>query len=85
MLLCFPHIGALVGALTVGVRFPLNVGIEGWAHTGVPADWQEVRARWIGLQAVRAALSVCGFLLLVVASFLPGRPLHPEHERGNPE
>ena len=78
-------IGALVGGPTVGVMFPLNLDIEGWARTGLPADWQAVRDRWIGLQALRAVLSVSGFFLLVVASFLPGRPLHPEHERGNPE
>lgn len=63
--------GAAVGVLTMAVMFPLNEIILRWTQEGVPADWQEVRDRWIGLQGLRALLSVAGFLGLVVSSLIP--------------
>jgi hypothetical protein len=68
---------AAVGILTMAVMFPLNHEIEAWASRGTPADWQLVRDRWISLQALRASLSVGGFLLLVASSFLGTRSSPP--------
>jgi hypothetical protein len=67
-------ISATIGVLTIGVMFPLNQGIEQWVHTGVPENWQEIRERWIALQALRAALAILGYIPLVIASHL--RPAH---------
>jgi len=58
----------LVGLLvTVVVHFPINEQIMTWQPDAPPADWQDLRARWLAAHAVRTWVAVAGFVLVVLA------------------
>lgn len=58
----------LVGMLvTVVVHFPINDAIMTWQPEAPPADWQDLRTRWLTAHAVRTWVAVVGFVLLVLA------------------
>ena len=58
----------LIGlVVTVVVHFPINAEIATWRPAAPPADWQQLRGRWLTAHAVRTALAVAGFALLVIA------------------
>ena len=58
----------LVGLLvTVVVHFPVNDQIMTWQPDAPPADWQDLRTRWLVAHAVRTWVAVAGFVLLVFA------------------
>lgn len=58
----------LVGLLvTVIVHFPINEQIMTWQPDAPPADWKDLRARWLTAHAVRTVVATAGFALLVVA------------------
>ena len=58
----------LVGLLvTVVVHFPINDQIMTWQPDAPPADWRDLRARWLTAHAVRTWVAVAGFVLLVLA------------------
>lgn len=62
-------LGCLAGALavTVGVHFPINAEIATWAASSPPPGWQALRDRWVDAHAVRTALTIAAFALLVTA------------------
>jgi len=68
---------AAVGCLLIGlivtvvVHFPINAEIAVWQPAAPPADWQQLRERWLAGHVVRAALALAAFTLLVIAD--PGR------------
>lgn len=64
-------VGLAIGILTGAVMMPLNDAMHGWTRDGVPTDWRSTRDAWNGLQAIRAALAIGGFVALVVGSILP--------------
>lgn len=58
----------LVGMLvTVIVHFPINDQIMTWQPDAPPADWADLRGRWLFAHAVRTWVAVAGFALLVLA------------------
>jgi len=63
-------VGMLV---TVVVHFPINDAIMTWQPDTPPADWQDLRARWLTAHAVRTVVAVAGFALVVLAVSRPGR------------
>lgn len=63
-------IGLLV---TVVVHFPINAQIATWQPAAPPADWQQLRGRWLAAHAVRTVFAVAGFALLVAAGSRGGR------------
>ena len=64
----------IVGLIvTVIVHFPINAEIATWQPAAPPADWQQLRSRWLTAHAVRTALAVAGFTLLVIAGPRRGR------------
>jgi hypothetical protein len=54
--------------ITVGVHFPLNATIDTWPPATPPADWEQVRDRWLLAHGVRSVLSLAAFVLLVMAA-----------------
>jgi uncharacterized membrane protein YcfT len=53
--------------ITVVVHFAINAEITTWRPAAPPVEWQEVRGRWLVAHAVRTALTLAGFALLVAA------------------
>jgi uncharacterized membrane protein len=54
--------------VTVVVHFPINAEIATWRPVTPPVDWQQLRDQWLAAHAVRTALTVAGFILLLVAA-----------------
>jgi len=65
---------AAVGCLVMGflvtvvVHFPINAEIMTWRPDVPPADWQELRDRWLIAHVIRTMAAVAGFALLVFAT-----------------
>ncbi len=58
----------LIGlVLTMVVHVPINADIASWRPVEPPAQWQEVRSRWLAAHAVRSALTIGALGLLVAA------------------
>lgn len=58
----------LIGLLvTLAVHFPINADIATWQVQAPPADWQQVRDRWLSAHALRSVLAIAGFAVLVVS------------------
>lgn len=56
----------LIGlVVTVVVHVPINAEIAAWRPVAPPAEWQQLRDRWLAAHAVRTVLAVAGFVLLV--------------------
>jgi uncharacterized membrane protein len=53
--------------LTRVVNFPINDALMTWNVTSPPANVRELWAPWEHVHTIRAALSVCAFLLQVLA------------------
>lgn len=53
--------------VTVAVHFPMNAEIATWTPVAPPAEWQELRDRWLVAHVVRTWVAVAGFALLVAA------------------
>lgn len=65
--------GAFLGAvvsLVLAIRgnVPLNEVMTKWDPASPPADWAEVRDRWLWWHHVRAIAETAGFLLLLAAA-----------------
>jgi hypothetical protein len=61
--------GAALASLTVviisvSVSVPMNRRIAKWDKACPPAEWAQVRARWMRVHRVRASVAVLAFLLL---------------------
>lgn len=72
-LLVLSAIGCLLIGLgiTVIVHFPINAEIATWRSDAPPADWQQIRDRWLAAHTIRTAFAVSGFALLVSAQRRP--------------
>jgi uncharacterized membrane protein len=66
-------IGVLVVTLTIEV--PIDNQIKTWTTATLPADWQEIRARWSAFHTVRTFMSL-GAVAAAVGSTLTLRPVH---------
>lgn len=52
---------------------PLSRRMDLWSPADPPADWEQVRDRWLHLQSFRGAMSATGFVLLLSAALI-GQP-----------
>jgi uncharacterized membrane protein len=68
-------VGCLVAGLvvTLVVHFPINDAIATWNPAAPPADWQQLRDRWLVAHAVRTASVVAALGLLIMAGRRPQR------------
>lgn len=64
---------AAVGCLIIGfvvtvvVHFPINAELMTWRPAAPPADWPQLRDRWLAAHAIRAVFAVAAFAMLVIA------------------
>lgn len=62
--------------ITLIVEVPIDGLIEQWTLNSLPANWQELRARWEFFHVIRSWISVAGLaLLLIGALFMRGDKL----------
>ncbi|MFN7943823.1 MAG: DUF1772 domain-containing protein [Blastocatellia bacterium] len=62
--------------ITLIVEVPIDGLIEQWTINSLPANWQELRARWEFFHVLRSWISVAGLaLLLIGALFMRGDKL----------
>jgi hypothetical protein len=54
--------------ITVAGHFPINAMIDTWSPAAPPADWEQLRDRWVLAHAVRSVLALVAFVLLVVVA-----------------
>ncbi|MEU4572698.1 anthrone oxygenase family protein [Nonomuraea sp. ATR24] len=57
----------LTVALTLTGLEPLNRVVDTWNPDKLPADWHEIRQRWLNLHLVRTVLAVAAFACLLTA------------------
>ncbi len=53
--------------VTVIVHVPINADIASWRPIEPPAEWRQVRVRWLAAHAVRSVLTIGALGLLVAA------------------
>ncbi len=53
--------------ITLVVHVPINADIASWRPVEPPAEWQQVRGRWLAAHVVRSALTIGALGLLVAA------------------
>jgi uncharacterized membrane protein len=71
-------IGVLV--ITLAVEVPIDNLIVNWTEETLPADWQQIRARWATFHTVRTFLSL-GAVAVAVGAGLTLRPTAGEASR----
>jgi hypothetical protein len=65
---------AAVIVVTLTVEVPIDNQVKSWTAITLPADWQDIRARWATFHTVRTFLSVAGLMCMVASVLvLPGR------------
>jgi uncharacterized membrane protein len=64
-------VGALV--VTLAVEVPIDNQIKGWNLATLPADWQQIRARWAHFHTVRTFLAL-GAVATSIGAALANRP-----------
>ena len=59
-------------AMVIAVRgnVPINRQMDKWATTTPPADWEQVRDRWLRYHSQRGFAESAGFLAMLVATLL---------------
>jgi disulfide bond formation protein DsbB len=60
--------------LTVTQMEPLNRLADTWDPTQLPADWAEVRQRWLTLHTARTVIAVLAFIAFLAANTLDRTP-----------
>lgn len=55
-------------AVTVAVHFPINAEVLSWRPADPPADWEDVRLRWMMAHGIRGVFALAAFVLLVLAA-----------------
>lgn len=58
-----------VGVFTIVFNVPINNTVLSWDPTTPPADWEQVRATWNQLNALRTPINYASFALLIWAGF----------------
>jgi Domain of unknown function (DUF1772) len=66
--------------ITLAVEVPIDNMIETWTEATLPADWQEIRARWAAFHTLRTFLSL-GAVAAAVAAALTVRTADREVSR----
>ncbi|HTF16429.1 MAG TPA: hypothetical protein VK658_00080 [Chryseolinea sp.] len=51
--------------ITIKGNLPINNAINAWTENHYPANWQEIRARWLQFFQYRQILNIMGFAALV--------------------
>jgi hypothetical protein len=70
---------ALAGmAIAVLGNVPLNRQMEHYSPDAPPADWEQVRDRWLRYHDLRGAAGITGFWLRLVAALINGRSVGPQ-------
>lgn len=54
----------LATIITIIYNVPINKEIQQWDADNPPADWKEIRKRWMFFQSIRSWLLLIGFVLL---------------------
>src|SRR5215207_6237540 len=67
-----------VMAITLVVEVPIDNLIANWTEATLPADWQQIRARWATFHTLRTFLSL-GAVAAAVAAALTTRPPTSRH------
>lgn len=62
----FSSAGMFILATIITIRYnvPINKAINKWDADNPPADWKEIRIRWMFFQSIRSWLLLIGFVLL---------------------
>lgn len=62
----FSSAGMFILATIITIRYnvPINKAINQWDADNPPADWKEIRIRWMFFQSIRSWLLLIGFVLL---------------------
>jgi uncharacterized membrane protein len=66
-------------AVTLSVEVPIDNEIKTWTTGTLPADWQDIRARWATFHTLRTFLSLAAVAVAVGAA-LATRPARPRVE-----
>jgi uncharacterized membrane protein len=69
-----------VMAITLAIEVPIDNLIANWTEASLPADWQEIRARWSAFHTVRTFLSL-GAVAAAVGAALTIRATDRESSR----
>ncbi len=54
--------------MTVSIEVPINKQIAGWTPGTIPADWAELRARWLMFHDARTAMGILAFACCLAGS-----------------
>jgi hypothetical protein len=59
-------------AMVIAIRgnVPINLQMEKWSPSAPPADWQQVRERWLRYHRQRGLAETAGFVAMLVATLL---------------
>jgi uncharacterized membrane protein len=55
-------------AVTVLVEVPIVKEIVSWTVATLPANWQQVRDRWVRVHVIRVATGIASLVLLLIAA-----------------
>jgi hypothetical protein len=65
-------VAALV--ITLAVEVPIDIRIETWTATTLPADWRSIQARWALFHPIRTFLSIAAVVAVTVSGLVTVRP-----------
>jgi hypothetical protein len=66
-------------AVTLAVEVPIDNQIKTWTTATLPADWQDIRARWAAFHTVRTFLSLAAVAAAVGAALTSGMNVLTRH------
>jgi uncharacterized membrane protein len=75
-------------AVTLAVEVPIDNQIKTWTEATLPADWQDIRARWAAFHTLRTFLSLAAVAAAVGAALTTGvnaSTRHPAVRQGAPQ
>jgi uncharacterized membrane protein len=73
-----------VMAITLVVEVPIDNLIANWTEATLPADWQQIRARWAAFHTLRTFLSLGAVAAAVAAALTTRPPDQPARFAGRP-
>jgi uncharacterized membrane protein len=68
-------------AVTLAVEVPIDNKIKTWTTATLPADWQDIRARWAAFHAVRTFLSLAAVAAAIGAALTAEVKISPGDEQ----
>jgi uncharacterized membrane protein len=72
LVLCSLILLVVTLAITVGILVPIDNQVNTWTTDTLPAEWEELRAKWGTFHAVRTFTSVFSFICLSIGAVLQG-------------